>query len=490
MNALMARLGKLVVGYGAVQWAGPFISLIFTPIITRALTPQDYGIADYLATIASMLSTLALFALPHALTTHFNDRPNDTRWQHTTTASAVSIVTVFGLVIGFVLVLTAPAITSFIAILGPYTPLVILTGISLPFAVVASMLTSAAQTALRARWGMLISSVTIVATVVYNLLFIVVLRLGVTGMILAQALLGVTLFIVAIWVVRPIVGRPDRATLQLLLRSGLILLPTMMAGWALSMSDRLFLGRYVTGTELGYYAIANKMANLVHVAMAPVYMAWTPLALAMQHEPDAKRRYISVSRYLVAGVMCIGLGVGLFATEILIILTRPAYLPAAPYVGFLTYVPILSGFGVVLSTGAMMGKQLLSMSGSVAIGAVINLGLNFLLIPRFGVWGATASTVISYAAIQIILYLWVQRQYPIDYPTGRMVSALALTLVILIIGLDVPPLYFPLRIALKLALYLLFPAGLLVLRLIEWREVTQAMQLVKAKALTYLPVKA
>ena len=108
MNALLARLGKLVVGYGAVQWAGPFISLIFTPIITRALTPQDYGIADYLATIASMLSTLALFALPHALTTHFNDRPNDTRWQHTTTASAVSIVAVFGLAIGIVLVLTAP----------------------------------------------------------------------------------------------------------------------------------------------------------------------------------------------------------------------------------------------------------------------------------------------------------------------------------------------------------------------------------------------
>ena len=333
---------------------------------------------------------------------------------------------------------------------------------------------------------MTISLVTIIATVVFNLLYIVVLRLGVTGMVLAQATVGVTIFIVTVRLVRPIVGLPDRTTLHLLLRSGMILLPTALAGWALSMSDRLFLGRFVTGTELGYYAIANKMANLVYVALAPVYMAWTPLALAMQHDPDAKRRYISVSRYLVVGVMCVGLGIGIFATEILIILTRPAYLPAAPYVGFLTYVHIFGGFGVVLSTGAMMGKQLFSMSGSVAVGAVINLGLNFLLIPRFGVWGATVSTVISYAAIQAILYVWVQRKYPIDYPMRRMVSALALTFAILVISQGVPPLYFPLRIALKLGLYLMFPIGLLVLHLVEWREVKLAVQLVKAKVLTYM----
>ena len=151
MNALLSRLSKLVVGYGAIQWAGPLISLIFTPIITRALTPQDYGISDYLSTIASMLSTLALFALPHALTTHFNDRPGDTRWQHTVAGSAVATVAVFGIGVGILLTLGAPAVTSFISILEPYTFLVVLAGLSLPFGVIASMLTSVAQTALRAR---------------------------------------------------------------------------------------------------------------------------------------------------------------------------------------------------------------------------------------------------------------------------------------------------------------------------------------------------
>ena len=81
MRDLLKRMTRMVIGYGAIQWAGPFLSLIFTPIITRALTPGDYGVADYLLTIVSALSTLALVALPTALFTHFNDRPGDIGWQ-------------------------------------------------------------------------------------------------------------------------------------------------------------------------------------------------------------------------------------------------------------------------------------------------------------------------------------------------------------------------------------------------------------------------
>jgi O-antigen/teichoic acid export membrane protein len=53
----------------------------------------------------------------------------------------------------------------------------------------------------------------------------------------------------------------------------------------LQLSDRLFLGQLVSPTELGYYTIANKLASLVNVALAPIYSAWMPLALAMQHLP-------------------------------------------------------------------------------------------------------------------------------------------------------------------------------------------------------------
>jgi hypothetical protein len=67
MRQTLQRLAKMVAGYGMVQWAGPFLSLIFTPIITRILTPEDYGVADYVSTVGAAIGTVALLAGVHNL---------------------------------------------------------------------------------------------------------------------------------------------------------------------------------------------------------------------------------------------------------------------------------------------------------------------------------------------------------------------------------------------------------------------------------------
>ena len=82
MRQVLKRLTRMTVGYGAVQWAGPALSLIFTPILTRILAPSDYGVADYVLTISAFASTMALFALPQALSAHYNDKPDDPHWRH------------------------------------------------------------------------------------------------------------------------------------------------------------------------------------------------------------------------------------------------------------------------------------------------------------------------------------------------------------------------------------------------------------------------
>jgi O-antigen/teichoic acid export membrane protein len=474
MRETLQRLIKLIVGYGAVQWAGPLVSLIFTPIITRFLLPDDYGVADYLLTITSALSTLALIALPQAITTHFNDRPEDLPWQRTVTGSGFVIALISGVGFGFALFLCAPILTARVPIISEYTNLVRLIGLAFGFGVMVSVLTSTAQAALRVRWGMVFSLVSIGFTVIGNLLFIVILRLGVTGMILTPIVTGFAVWIATLTLMRSMIGRPSLDVVKMLLRSGGLLLPTMMAGWILQVSDRLILGQFVSATALGHYAIANRMASLVYVAMAPIYAAWTPLALASQHQEQAMERYINISRYLIVAVLLIGLGIGLFATEILIVLTRPNYLPAAPYVGFLAYMHVFSGFGTILYTGALMGKKLGSVSITVVIGALINIGLNLLLIPSYGVWGATIATMVGYGVPQVVLYQWLQRRYPIPYPMGHFMAALGVQFALQVISLLVPALVFPLRIAIKLAIFAILPFSFIVLGMITKFELIQA----------------
>jgi O-antigen/teichoic acid export membrane protein len=481
MRDLLKRLARMVIGYGAVQWAGPLISLIFTPIITRVLLPSDYGVADYLLTLTSALSTLALVALPQAITTHFNDRPEDWEWQRQVTGSGVIIALVSGLSFGLLLFSVAPVLTAKVPIIGEYTNLVRLIGLAFSFGIMSSVLVATAQAALRIRWGMVFSLLSIGFTVVGNLLFIVILRLGVTGMILTPIVTGFAVWAATILLMRGMIGRPSLNVVKMLLHSGALLLPTMMSGWILQVSDRLILGQFVSATALGHYAIANRMAGLVYVAMAPIYAAWTPLALANQHQEQAIERYVTVSRYLITAVLLVGLGIGLFATEILIILTRPAYLPAAPYVGFLAYMHVFSGFGTVLYTGALMGKKLGAVSITVMIGALANIAFNLLLIPRFGIWGATVATIIGYGLPQAILYGWLQRHYPIPYPMGRFLTALSIQFLLQIAGLFVPAVVFPVRLAIKLGIFAILPLSFIGLGMITRMELMQGKDFLRGQ---------
>jgi len=476
MRQTLNRLARMVIGYGAVQWAGPFLALIFTPIITRILSPSDYGIADVALTVASAVGTLALFALPQALAAHFNDR-GDEAWHRGVTGSALALACAIGVPIGIVLLLFAPQIAQ--AFLGntDFSRFFQLVGATVVFAVCSGILTAAAQAGLHVRWGMLLSITSIAATVFGNIVFIIVLRLGALGMVLTPITAGIAISIVALITMRRAIGAPSRSLVGTLGRSGAALLPTVFSGWALMLIDRLFLVHYVSTADLGYYAIANKIAALAYIAMTPLYTAWTPLALSMQDHPDARQRYATMARYLIAAVLGVALALGLFAPEILIILTRPAYLPAAPYVGFLAYVHVFTGFGVVLYTSAMAGKQLKALSWTVTAGALINLVLNFLLIPVYGVWGATIATVIGYAVPQVLLYPLLQKRYPVPYPTRRLLAALLVETVLLVAGLMIPPLAFPVRAAIKVLLFAMLPAAFVLLGVLTRHEIRSASQL-------------
>jgi O-antigen/teichoic acid export membrane protein len=330
-------------------------------------------------------------------------------------------------------------------------------------------------------------SITIVGTtVVGNVVFIIALRLGAMGLVAVPAATGIVVSLVALVVMRNMIGRASLSIMKTIGSSGLALLPGVLSSWVLMVADRLFLVQYVSTEALGYYAIANKITGLLYVALSPLYAAWTSLALSLQHAADVKLRYAAMARYLSAIALSAALALGLFATEILLILTRPAYLPAAPYVGFLTYVQVFSGFGTVVYISALATKQLKAISWTVGVGAIVNIALNFALVPPYGVWGATIATVIGYAIPQVLLYQLLQKRYPIPYPTGRLLGALFIQGSLLVVGALLPSMAFSIRIVLKLSILGLFLLALILLGVITPSELQQAKLFLRHKLHTVL----
>ena len=58
-------------------------------------------------------------------------------------------------------------------------------------------------------------------------------------------------------------------------------------------------------------------------------------------------------------------------------------------------------------------------------GAAANVGLNFWLIPRWGMVGAAISTAAAYVVLFVGMTLYAQRVYPVPYQWRRVVTCVA-----------------------------------------------------------------
>ena len=84
--------------------------------------------------------------------------------------------------------------------------------------------------------------------------------------------------------------------------------------------------------------------------------------------------------------------------------------------------------------GSGIAKRALPVTSSVCIGAAVNVGLNFLLIPHYGKQGAAVATLLAYGVSVVCVFAASQRHYRIPY--NWHVSLICFAFSWLVIGVD------------------------------------------------------
>lgn len=79
-------------------------------------------------------------------------------------------------------------------------------------------------------------------------------------------------------------------------------------------------------------------------------------------------------------------------------------------------------------------------------GALITIGVNILLIPKFHYWGAAIATFTCYLFMMITSYLLGQKYYPVPYAKKKLIAYLVLVTIIVLLHRAMvyfyPPLWF------------------------------------------------
>src|SRR6185369_12420077 len=137
-------------------------------------------------------------------------------------------------------------------------------------------------------------------------------------------------------------------------------------------------------------------------------------------QPNARDVYRRVFLYINIALGGGALVISLFVRDILKVMAAHSFWGAYKVVPLILVAQILHHWTAYNNLGLFLTKTTKKFAwGSFAgIGAV--LLLNFLLIPRYGIWGAAIATVLAYIIRLIVIHELSQRVYRIDYDWSRI----------------------------------------------------------------------
>ena len=116
-----------------------------------------------------------------------------------------------------------------------------------------------------------------------------------------------------------------------------------------------------------------------------------------------------------------------------------------------------------LIAGIYIEKKTKYLPFITGLGAALNIISCFTLIPLWGITGAAVSTLISYIAMAVYMYAVVQRFYPVQYESSKVLSLLAidaLAIVIFYISFGSLELVYRIILALAFSALVIYISGL------------------------------
>ncbi len=319
----------------------------------------------------------------------------------------------------------------------------------------------------------------VLITVGMTVLLVVGLHKGPTGAVVGNFVGTLSVYLVLLAYRRYQLGLQfNRELLRQMNRFGIPLVPAALALWAINFIDRLFIAQYKGQAEVGIYSVAVRISSAVVFLMIAFQLAWPAFAYSITDDREAKRTYSYVLTYLLFICSWVSLALGLLAPWLVRLLARGhGFHRASEAVALLAFGSTAYAGYAVLAIG--VGRARRTQFNWIVTGAaaIVNIVLNVILIPRYGMEGAAIATVAAYVALFAGMTLNAQRVYPVPYQWRRVLTLTGVAVGLTVVG---SALHVPLPVAILLALA--YPLALLPLRFYLPAELAQMRRLVARSA--------
>lgn len=401
-TSLFRDIGNYLVGRGSLILLG-FITF---PLLTRLLSVEQYGIISLTFRLVLLLVVISKCGLQYSAARFFDAAKSDTAEQRRFYSTLLICPAILSLIFSALYV----AVISSSAVLRKDSLLfhcLLLAPVAVVLRTIQSMLLSFLRNEGRSRLHTIIEVSTKVTAVIA---FAV---LAVSGQHAAFPVLLATiageLLVVAVQlgdVLRRGLIHPsaiDWNFIRISLLFGLPLIAYELSSLVLDSADRLIVQHYMGDHSLGLYSAAYGISGyLQDVVMTPLNLALFPIYMRLWNEQGKEEtaRFVStaLSWFLVVAFFIVGAST-LCSRDTLLLLASRRFAGSENLLLVLVPGLMIYALHIFFNVGLILKKRTTELAAIVMIAAAINIVANFLWVPRYGLMGAAAATVVSYVVM-------------------------------------------------------------------------------------------
>lgn len=429
---MLKQFYKDSVFYGFATILSRGISIFLLPFYTRVLSPSDYGTIDIITIIGSLINVTIALEINQAIARYYAESKPEEKPVYVSTAFWFTISTY---AIFLVCAFSFSGVISSEVLKRSDLEQVFRVSV---FSMIGNGLFYFMQSQLR--WQ-LFSKQYAITSVVFTLVsagstvvFILFFHTGVVGVfygLIAGQLAGCLFGWYFARESYRFVFDPGKC--RDLLRYSAPLVPASVATFVSLYINRIAINQLMSPRDVGIFGVGYRFASVSTVFMSSFQASLTPLIFENYTKEDSPREIAKIFRLLLWLILVFISFLALFSGEILRIFATPQYYPAAELMPVLAAAVILPNLYIV-APGLYIAKKTKQISITNIISAVLNVGLNFTLIPYMGIMGAAVSTLISGVLTFTLFMVQSQKHYYIPHKWKNIFISLCVPVIFIFWG--------------------------------------------------------
>lgn len=391
----------LVYGLGGI--ISKIIPLIMVPVVTRIMPSTDfYGISDLSNTVVQFGSAMAIMGMYDAMYRMFFEKEED-EYKKRVCSTALLFTFISSINVFIIMLLLRNVIAKYFFSGRQYTYVVYLSAMATLVGATNSIIS--APTRMQNKRKIFLATNTISPLLSYSI-SVPLLLAGhyVIALPLAAVISGVTME-AAFGVMNRKWFHPklfDGRLLKHLLAIAVPLLPNFLIYWVFNSCDKVMITNMIGIGAAGIYSVGSKLGHASQLIYTAFAGGWQYFAFSTMKEDNQVRsnshifEYLGIISFAATSFIC-AWSYGLFK-----LLFKPEYFSGYIVAPYLFLAPLLQMLFQVAANQFLVVKKTWPNLFILSAGAVVNVIINYFLIPVLGIEGASLATLMGYVVSDIV----------------------------------------------------------------------------------------